>query len=222
MFIKMKKVFYAFAVFLTLTFVSCFGFNAGIEVKEKVFVLNLEYRVSALAENLGKLDGNGNWPILPAGRGDFERSTARLPGTRLVSFSSKTEAENLLIQASLEFDTIEALVLYFDAMGENASYKEENGVHVLSLVLHRGEPGGGTEYLSFVRAAFETYSAVLSLKGPGASVSLDGGKGGAAGISGAVLSNGGNTAGGNTASFSMPMGDLLCLDGFLVLEFTWR
>jgi hypothetical protein len=218
----MKKVLSAFAVFLTLTFASCFGFNAGIEVKEKVFVLNLEYRISALAENLGKLDGNGNWPILPAGREDFERSVARLPGTRLMSFSSKTEAENLLIQVSLEFDTVESLVLYFDAMGENVSYKEENGVHVLSLVLHRGKPGGGAEYLSFVRTVFENYSAVLSLKAPGASVSLDGGKGGASGVSGAVLSNGGNTAGGSTASFSMPMGDLLCFDGPLVLEFTWR
>ncbi|MDR2371190.1 MAG: hypothetical protein LBD71_06895, partial [Treponema sp.] len=112
------------------------------------------------------------------------------------------------------FDGIEPLVLYFDAMGENVSYKEENGVHVLSMILRRGEPGGGAEYLSFVRTVFGAYSAVLSLKGPGASVGLEGG---AAGVPGAVLSNGGNAA-----SFSMPMGDLLCFDGLLVLEFSWR
>jgi hypothetical protein len=218
----MKKFLYIFAVFLLLTFVSCFGFNAEIEVKEKAFVLNLEYRISASAENPGKLDGNGNWPVLPAGRGDFERSVARLPGTALKSFASKTEAGNLLIQASLEFDSIESLVLYFDAMGENVSYKEENGVHVLSMVLHREASGGGAEYLSFVKAIFETYSAVLSLKGPGASVSLGNGKGGPLTVPGAVLSNGGDAAGGDAASFSMPMGDLLCFDGPLVLEFTWR
>ncbi|MDR1419828.1 MAG: hypothetical protein LBI86_05600 [Treponema sp.] len=217
MYTKVRKIVSVLALFAPLAFGSCFGFDAEIEPGENGTVLNLEYRVSSRFEDTGKLDGNEQWPIFPAGKRDFERTAARLKGTRLKSFSSKNRGDDLVTRVSLEFDDMETLVSFLDAAGEDVSYKTENGKNVLSMTLHRqgGASSGGAEYRSFVTAAFEGYAAAISLKSPGAAVVSLGGGGNRIDIPGAAV------AGGGRASFSMPMGDLLSFDGPVTLEFTW-
>ncbi|MDR1287383.1 MAG: hypothetical protein LBK08_07220 [Treponema sp.] len=213
---KVRKIFSVPALFLSLLFfVSCFGFDAEIEIRENGAVLNLEYRVSSRLEETGKLDGNEQWPMLPAGRRDFERTAARLKGTHLKSFSSKITGNDLVTRVSLEFDSIETLVSFLDAAGEDVSYTTANGKNVLSMTLLRagGAPRGG-EDRSFITAAFEGYAAVISLKSPGAAVVPTDGGGKRIDIPGASVTGGG-------ASFSVPMGDLLSFGAPVALEFTW-
>jgi hypothetical protein len=200
-------------LFLPALLCSCFGFNAEIEINgQGPVTLNLEYRVSLQAENIGRLDGNENMPILPAGRRDFERTAARL-GARLKSFSSKEDGADLVNRASLVFDSVEELAAFFGSMG-GVSYRAENG-HFLSLVLK--DPGASDgELTRMVQNMFAGYSAELSLKAPGARAGLEDGAGNGISLPGGIIENGGS------ARFSAPMGGLLSHSGSVVLVFTWR
>jgi len=86
--------------------------------------VSLEYRVSAMAETLGRLDGNERWPIIPVGRSDWERSIERIPGMKLASFSSRERAPDVVISVTLEYDNPEALIKFLDNSGSKASFAQ--------------------------------------------------------------------------------------------------
>jgi hypothetical protein len=86
-------------------------------------------------ESLGKLDGNERWPMLPAGRADFERTAARVQGLKLLSFFSREDEKDIIYQADLSFADLESLARFLDAQGQRVSIKKENGKTALSLIL---------------------------------------------------------------------------------------
>jgi len=66
--------------FLLLLFNSCIGLSLDIQMRRNGSGrLLMEYRVSRMAEAIGRLDGNENWPIIPNGRADFERTLRGFP-----------------------------------------------------------------------------------------------------------------------------------------------
>jgi hypothetical protein len=83
--------------------------------------LNMEYRISGMAEVIGKLDGNENWPIIPVGRADWERTTERVHGARLVSFSSRERQQEIVTNVTLNFDNTEAMLKFLDSAGKKSS-----------------------------------------------------------------------------------------------------
>jgi hypothetical protein len=195
---------------LCLVFLSsCFGFKADIELDRRGKVtMKLEYRIAESAESLGRLDGNEKWPVFPVGRGDFERSVARLEHVTLKSFSSKTEKGNLVNRVTLEARDMEALLPFLDAGGGGASLSRENGKNKLSLTLHRGG-ARDPELLSLVETVFDGYNAEISFRAEGAE------------LSGGGVSGGSVVSRGNAVSFAMPVGDILSREEPLILEFTW-
>ena len=195
---------------------SCFGVSADISVRgDGSGKLVLEYRVSRMAEALGRLDGNSRRQTVPVGRADFERSLSRLPGLRLVSFSSAEDAGGDTVnRAELEFKSIEALPAFFDAAGSRAAFVRENGTNRLSLTL-LDAPGAAAldpDLLTLVREVSAGYRLRLGLSAAG-TASLA--------TTPSVVPAADIVARGKTVSFSIGTGELLGLSEGLQLEFVW-
>ncbi|MDR0473244.1 MAG: hypothetical protein LBH43_06195 [Treponema sp.] len=204
-----------------VTFISCIGVKADISLKaDGSGRLALEYRVSGMAESLGRLDGNQRWQTVPVGRADFERTLARLPRLRLSSFSSSKDGKDVINKAVLEFKEIEDLLAFFDPQGQGkyASFTRENGKKRLSLVFSEGGEADA-DLLSLVREVSEGYAFSFSMGLPeSAELALTDGKGKKITpqpSSATVVSPG------KKVSFSIGTGDLLSLKEGLGIELCW-
>jgi hypothetical protein len=195
---------------------SCFGVSADISIRDDGSGrIVLEYRVSPMAGALGRLDGNRRWQTVPVGRADFERTLARLPGMRLVSFSAGEESDgaDTVNRAELEFKNIETLLAFLDAPGTGASFTRENGVNRLSLtLLEAGGTGADPDLLALLREVSRPYELRLSLSA-GETVSL---RTAPAPVQAARVHSPGKTA-----SLTIGTGELLSLSGGLTVEFAW-
>jgi hypothetical protein len=122
-----------------LTLSSCIGVSADIQMRaDGSGRITLEYRISRMAENIGRLDGNENWPIVPVGRADWERTVARIDGMRLVSFSGSETARDIVNRVTLDFSNTDALVNFFDPSGKRAVISRENGLNILHITFNEG------------------------------------------------------------------------------------
>ncbi|MDR1279160.1 MAG: hypothetical protein LBK02_10455 [Treponema sp.] len=199
---------------------SCIGIEAGISVRgDGSGTMRLEYRISRLAESLGKLDGNEGWQTVPLGRADFERSLERLPGLRLVSFSSKDDGTDLITRAELEFKDIKDLIPFLAGAGQGAALVEENGKKRLSLIVFPGAGEGDGELLSLVRELARPYTFALSFSAPGAvELGLTDGRGMSRAAAEGVLIE----SSGKKSSLSVNVGDLLSSPEGLGAEIIWH
>jgi hypothetical protein len=203
----------------TLVFGSCVGVKAEMTLRDDGSGrLILEYRVSQTAESLGKQDGNERWQTVPVGRADFERTIERLPGLRMVSFSTKDEGADVTNRVSLEFKDVESLIPFFAGAGEGASLVEEGGKKRLSLIFYPGLKNADPELLALVRDLSRPYALALDFSAPGeAALTLtDGGGKPLAVPEGAAVQGRGKKV-----SMSIGTGDLLSLPEGLGVEITW-
>jgi hypothetical protein len=202
---------------------SCLGVTADISIRaDGSGTIALEYRVSQMLESLGRLDGNENWPAIPVGKADFERSLARIPGLRLSSYStqdvrSASGGRDLLTKAVLEFKDTAALLAFLDSSGNSASLVQESGnsqaANVLRLVLL--EPSNDLvngDLRSLMREVSAGYEFSITVSAPiNAAISVIPSSVPAA----RVVSRG------KKVFFAIDMGDLLDLDQGLALEIAW-
>jgi hypothetical protein len=216
---------------------SCLGAEADISIRaDGSGKIALEYRVSQMLESLGRLDGNERWPTLPVGRADFERTVARIPGLRLISFSSKEATspngvlggKDLLSKVSLEFKNTDALLAFWGseaassssinaagsggAAARTASLIQRDGKNILRLVLL--DPSSDTidsNLLSLLKDISAGYEISLSLSAPkNAAISL------IPSVSSARI-----TAQGKKVSLAIGMADLLDIKDGLAVEISW-
>jgi hypothetical protein len=97
---------------------SCIGLSMDIDIRQDGSGrITMEYRISGMAESIGRLDGNEMWPVIPVGRADWERTVQRTPGMRLVSFSSREERQDTVFNVRLEYDNLQTLAAFFDPSG---------------------------------------------------------------------------------------------------------
>lgn len=196
---------------------SCLGVSADISVRENGSgKIVLEYRVSPLLESLGKLDGNERWQTIPVGRPDFERSLERLPGLRLVSFSTRETAPggDTLTRVELEFTTIEDLLAFLDPGGGRAVMIRENGTNRLSLRLMEapGMAAADPDLRALLRELSRGYELRLAFSAP-AQAAL---KTAPSAVPAARI-----VSPGKTVSLSLPAGELLDYADELGVEITW-
>jgi hypothetical protein len=208
-----------FPIFGALVLSSCIGLRAEISLRENGSGrMSLEYRVSRTAESLGRLDGNERWQTVPVGRADFDRSLERLPGLRLVSFSSKEEEAAVVNRAELEFTDIKALIPFLGGTDSGAVLTEAEGKNRLSLIIYPGAGDADSDLLSLVRELSRGYGLSLSLSAPGgAELSLTDGQGRPLDAAGGVEVR----RSGKKASLSVDTGDLLSSSAGLGVEFIW-
>jgi hypothetical protein len=198
---------------------SCIGLNAGISLRGNGSGrLRLEYRVSRIAESLGKLDGNERWQTIPVGRADFDRTLERLPGLRLVSFSSKEEDSVIMNRVELEFRDLNALIPFLEGAGSGAVLTEEAGKKRLSLIIYPGAGEADPDLLSLVREVSQGYGVALSFSAPGgAELGLTDGQGRSLDAAEGVEIH----RSGEKVSLSVNTGDLLSSPAGLGVEFIW-
>jgi hypothetical protein len=181
----------------------------------------LEYRVSRELESLGKLDGNENWPVIPVGKADLERSAARIEGLSLRSFSEKAAGADLIYRAQFDFSNPEALARFLDGAGQRASLVREGAENRLTLSFNHsaGNAGIDEELLELVGAVFEGYDLAFGITAPRPPRLRVVNRNGAP-----VESPPAGTAllQGNRVSFSAPMADLLSAEEPSILEIAWQ
>jgi hypothetical protein len=216
----MKKIRFpaGIPVLCLITLGSCIGVRADISLRDNGSGrLNLEYRIDRSLDALGRLDGNGRWPTVPAGRADFERSLRRLPGMRILSFSTVEEGRAILNRAALEFDSLDALLGFLDASGRGAVLAGEGDGVSLRLILNAGMQGLDPDLAALIRTLCEGYEVEMSLGVPGeAELAFTDGRGNRMEPPpGAVLR-------GKTVSFKTGSGNVLGAEEGFALEFRFR
>ncbi|MDR2495366.1 MAG: hypothetical protein LBD24_09120 [Spirochaetaceae bacterium] len=161
-----KRLCTPLALVLAAALSSCIGVRADIVMKsEGAGTIALEYRLSKLAESLGKLDGNERWPTVPLGRGDFERTAARVEGLTLRSFSTKEEGADVVTKAVFDFSGPEALARFLDAGGKRAVLtREPDGRHRLFLSLTSGRTDLDPDLREVFVAVSAGYDFALTLR----------------------------------------------------------
>jgi hypothetical protein len=212
---KLKKLcaFVLAAVLLSLN--SCIGVRSDIQFRaDGSGTVNLEYRYAKTMESLGKLDGNERWPMLPAGRADFERTVARVQGLKLLSFSSREDEKDSIYQAGISFADLESLVRFLDAQGQRALIKRENGRTILNLILTNGREDLDPDLAALVTSLAQGYRFEMTFSVPAGNADLRMIPGGA--IPGAEL-----VSGSGKASFAAPMANLLINTRNLGLELSF-
>jgi hypothetical protein len=192
----MKKIRFlaGIPVLCLFTLSSCIGVRADISLRDNGSGrLSLEYRIDRTLDSLGRLDGNERWPTVPVGRADLERSLQRLPGMRLVSFSSGEEGKAILYRAVLEFADLQALRGFLHGIsptpaaagntaGSNTTAAGNNtppaAGDALTLVLNTGMGRLDPDLAALVQSLCEGYQVEMSLTVPGeAELSFTDGRG---------------------------------------------
>jgi hypothetical protein len=214
---RFLSVFFAAALSLGVLG-SCIGISSEITLRrDGSGTVRLEYRLSRELESLGKLDGNERWPPVPAGKADFERTAARVPGLTVKSFKSSAEGKDLVNRAVLGFADTGALLRFLDATGQRASLSRENGRNRLSLALSAGGGEIDNGLAELVAGASRGYFLTMSFSLPSeAEIALTDGNGRPV-----APPEGWKLAGGGRPSFSAPIGEALLFDGPLYLEILW-
>jgi len=199
---------------------SCIGLSMEIQMRRNGSGrLVLEYRVSRMAESLGRLDGNENWPIIPAGRADFERTLARIPGMRLVSFSSSEGTQDVVTNITLEYENTEALLKFLDPSGTRASLSTDNQSGRFDIILN--EPVSSNyddDLLKLARQVSADYGLSISFSAEGNSaLSFTDGEGTAAQAPAVART----VTSGRKTSLSIGIIDLLEIREGLGVSFRW-
>jgi hypothetical protein len=177
--------------------------------------LSMEYRISDMAEVIGKLDGNENWPIVPVGRADWERTTERISGADLVSFSSRQNQQDIVTNVTLNFDNTEAMLKFLDPAGRRASL----GADRLELIFN--EPVSvpiNNNLLELVRQVTDGYTFTINFSTEGNSnLTVTDGKGKEIPVPG----NAQAVPSGKKVSLSIAIYEILTLTDGLGVRFNW-
>ena len=229
------------AVCALVILTSCVGVSADITVRaDGSGRILLEYRVSPMAEALGKLDGNERWQTIPTGRADFDRTLARLPGMRLVSFSGAPAAGGQVVnRVELEFDRPETLTAFLDAAGKGAAFSKENEFsqenafspgsalpqgsggqpgRLNLILLEKSAPPPDPALLELLREVSADYAFSVSFSAPqGAALTLTDGSGAPLSAVPGVR----HVSQGKKVSFAVGTGDLLGLADGIGAKITW-
>ncbi len=189
----------------TLLLGSCVGIAAEGTIKaDGSGTVSVVYRVSRMVESMGKLEGNQKYLPLPIGKLDFENGLAKTSGLTLQSWSEKRTEDELRIEASVAFSSMDALGSFMDASGRGVKISKDNGVTTVSLTLTDGGSPLDPDLKNLVDAAFSDYTISLSFTLPSPPKSNENGQ----------------TAG-NVVSFSSPVNAVLESDKALVWTFSW-
>ena len=165
---KRKLSFLLFVIFL---FTSCLGVNADIVLNRNGSgTITLQYQISQSLDALGRLDGNERWNTIPVGRADFQRTLDRLPGMRLLSFSSREDEKNINITVKMEFANIQTLLDFMDAGGRRSSFYGDARSGTISLTLNEGRNASGAPSAfpidDLLAEVFESYSIRIGMTFP--------------------------------------------------------
>ncbi|MCL2243738.1 MAG: hypothetical protein FWC03_04630 [Treponema sp.] len=215
---KIKKILLTPLFILILN--SCLGINTDIQMRrDGSGRITMEYKLSRMAETIGRLDGNEQWPVIPVGRADWERTAARIDGIRLVSFSGREDNKDFINRATLEFADTDALLKLLDSAGKRASINRENNSNKLNIILNeKVSPDINPDLLELMKQVSAGYMFRITFSAQGnSSITFTDGAGKAitqpAGVN--------TSTSGRTLSFTIDTAELLNKKEGLGVSFTW-
>ena len=210
-------------IFVLLLFIvvlsSCFGVEADITVNANgTGTIALEYRVSQALYSLGRLDGNARWYTIPVGRADFQRTMDRLPDMRLVSFSSRQDARDIIVSARMEFSSIQGLLAFLDAGGRRSSFTGNAASGRMVFTLSEGAALANPEFAALLAGISQGYTVRIGMGFPGeGSLAVSDNQGRAL----TVIPGSEIQSAGRRVSFSFPLYEVLTARDGMNVEFRW-
>jgi len=204
-------------------FNSCIGVGMDITLnKDGSGTITLEYIIRQSFDSLGKLDGNERWNTIPVGRADFMRTIDRIPEMKLLSFSSKENAENIIVNAKMEFDNLRALTAFLDMSGRRSSYSGDANSGSLVLTLTEGlntDQGNwnNENLIDLIAVISEQYQVKMSMSFPNeGSLKITDAQGLLSELPGSEIKQMGKNV-----SFTLPLYTVLSSTGGINVEFMW-
>jgi hypothetical protein len=181
--------------------------------------LTMEYGYSRTLGGLGGLDGNENWPVIPIGRADWERSIKRIQGARLASFSTSERGQDTITTVILEYDSIETLLKIIDQNNERTSASVGDNQNRFEVILGSSDDQEiNDELLDLIQEIFTGYTFSISFSAASNStLTVTDGKGNtiAAPASAQIVSSG------RRVSFLIDMMELIGMSNDLGISFSW-
>ena len=219
--VKRKKTLVPAVIVFLLPFLlnSCLGIDMDISLNRNGSgTVALEYRISSSLDSLGRLDGNERWNTIPAGKADLERSLDRLPGMKLLSFSSKDEGKNLVIKAKMEFENILGLLAFLDAGGRRSSFSGDGQSGRLAVTLNEGVEIKNSALYGLIEDVSRSYSVRMAMNFPGeGSLVITDSQGKPLN----AIPGGEINAAGRKVFFSFPLYEVLSAEEGIKAEFLW-
>lgn len=199
---------------------SCIGIKSDVRInKDGSGTIKLGYTISRMVETMGKLDGNADQLPLPVSRADWDRTTARVPGLTVTSFSSTRNEQTVVVQTELAFASTDALMGFLDSTGRSATLSKENGSNVLILRLSEGGGPLDPDLEKLVKTVFKGYTIDMSFTPPTVPT-LSFVNGSLQTIPSSPTGKGSVTQG--AAVFNAEVGDILNLKDPLILKISWK
>jgi len=183
--------------------------------------LSIEYRISHALNNLGALDGNVSFPVIPAGKEDIERTIQRIPGMKLLSYSSRQTERDMIINVNMEFDSPQALLAFIDPQGNKASIINNGQSGIFELIIINNE-FDITRYdenlIPLMRTFFNDYDFTINFTASGnSSITITDGERNIISSPSSLTT----TRQGRRVSLSMNIVDILTYEGGFGIKINW-
>ena len=197
---------------------SCLGLSMDIVLNQNGSgTITLEYIISKQIDSLGKLDGNEQWNTIPIGKADFERTMDRLQDVKMVSFSSKEDEVNIMINAKMEFESLQGLIEFLDSGSRRSTLSGDGSQGRLLLTLAEAAESNNPLLDVLLRNISEPYSFNMSMSFPKeGSVNFINSQGFSEVIPGADIKSPGKVV-----SCSFPIYSILSSERGIIAEFQW-
>ena len=151
-------------------FLSCLDIDAKVSLaQDGSGTLDMTYRVSQLAMNLGNVE-QGQTPLpLPVSEQDFRRTVQAVKGLSLKAYKRTDDAEKSVIAATLEFTDVKVLGRFLGEGEDSFSLKNEGGSVSFQQLLVPGNPEPlDDKTREFFQTFFKNYGLSFTVEAPGA------------------------------------------------------
>jgi len=172
----MKKIQVTFLVLIILLFNSCIGLKIDIQMnRDGSGKLMFEYRISRAFESIGNFEGNEKWPVIPAGRADWQRSIDRIDDAKLTSFSSSQRGPDTITTVTIEYDNPEALLEILDPYTQKSRISIDNRSGLFSYTINESAASNSYNFdnmdfdeslIELARTMFSDYKFSFSFTAP--------------------------------------------------------
>jgi hypothetical protein len=150
---------------------SCLSVDTRITLNEDGSgEVQLNYRISQIALNIGMYDKNSSDLPLPVSLKDFERTVEKIDGLELIpnSWSYKENEEYIEIAAAMYFTTIDELNQFYSPGSEAISITEADGGATYNQLIHSTpEVEADPDSIEFAETFFKDYALSFTVVLPG-------------------------------------------------------
>ena len=163
---------------LVLLLSGCLGATTSISIEDDGSgEIKIDYRISKLVAYIGTENSPERYLSIPLSREDVESVVEEIPGTTLDRFDTEDETEDIVISATIGFDSLDSLeALFLRIDGPDLEFSVSEGKTAMSLAIYDGLETPADDTISaMIRAFFSEYKLIWELEAPAPISSANGG-----------------------------------------------